>query len=66
MVPEYDEPYANGGEYLPRLGICPPCEQMLVDNDVDVVQFKGIIGRHFSHRCRKCDKIIGFSSLFNA
>ena len=57
---------SNGGERLPRLGICPHCEQQLVDDDVEIIQFKGIIGRHFAHRCRKCDKIIGFSSFFNS
>jgi len=45
-----------------KLGVCPEYNTELDDSDVDDIQFKGTVHRHYAYRCKKCDTIIGFSS----
>ena len=47
-----------------KLGKCPKCDAMLDEDDVDQIKFKGVIGGHHAYRCKICDYIIGFSSMF--
>ena len=49
-----------------KLGKCPKCDAELNKEDIDVVPFKGVIGEHNAYRCKLCDYIIGFSSMFKS
>ena len=51
---------------MPSLGKCPKCDDVLHEDDVEEIRFKGIVGSHFAYRCKKCGYIIGFSSLWRA
>ena len=49
---------------MPRLGKCPKCDAMLYDGDVEEIRFQGIVVSDFAFRCKKCDYIIGFGTIF--
>ncbi|MES0326430.1 MAG: hypothetical protein ABUK18_11215 [Candidatus Bathyarchaeia archaeon] len=38
----------------------------LTEDDIDQIKFKGIIGGHHAYRCKKCDYIIRFSSMWRS
>jgi len=49
-----------------KLGKCPKCDAELTEDDIDQIKFKGIIGGHHAYRCKKCDYIIGLSSMWRS
>ena len=49
-----------------KLGKCPKCDAELTEDDSVQIKFKGIIGGHHAYRCKKCDYIIGFSSMWKS
>ena len=51
------------GDSEVKLGKCPACGVELSEGDIDDEEFRGSIKKHFTYRCRKCDTIIGFSSM---
>jgi hypothetical protein len=55
----------EGGEWM-QIGKCPKCDAVLSNKDIDVVNFKGVVGEHNAYRCKNCNYIIGFSSMFKS
>jgi len=47
---------------LGSIGKCPACGEYLRENEIDNVEFRGTVRKHFAYRCEKCETIIGFSS----
>jgi RNase P subunit RPR2 len=44
------------------IGKCPHCENLLDDDDIAEIKFRGALHTHHAYVCRRCDTIIGFSS----
>jgi len=47
---------------LGSIGKCPACGEYLSENEIDNIEFRGTVRKHFAYRCVKCETIIGFSS----
>ncbi len=45
-----------------KIGMCPKCDALLRDGDIQDITFRGIHHRHTAYVCRKCGCIIGFSA----
>jgi hypothetical protein len=45
-----------------KIGMCPKCDALLTDGDIQDIEFRGIHHRHTAYVCGKCGYIIGFSA----
>ena len=48
-----------------ELGKCPKCDAVLTKEEVEVIRLhRTTMGSHFVYKCKLCDYIIGFSSMY--